>query len=218
MAATIAMVLCAYLAVLPVSGLGWVPNLGPRWLVDSAGIGGNWWLSWMGIPVGVLGAIVYGVVLLVLPWTRPSIAEETQSLAWRVLTLMALIFGGASLWFLSLERWVADKPCPACELVQLAGLVTAGALLFRGPVRLRRHRMAWPDPIKIRRFATGILGLIAGFALMVIVVGQVILSPRPGDALAAESAPTSGDVAKPADANSQALNVDGQEQRPSRQP
>jgi hypothetical protein len=176
--------LCAYLAVLPACGLGWIPAWGPRWLVDCVEISENWWLTWLGIPVAMLGVLFYGVLLVVLRWTRGCVSEHAQGWAWRVLTLMALLLGGSSLWFLSLENLAAASPCRACELVQLAGLVVTGALLIRGPLRLRRRRMPRPDLIKIRRFGAAMLGLVAGFVLMVFVLGQVVFSPHTADASA----------------------------------
>jgi hypothetical protein len=203
--AACALLLCACMAMLPSCGLGLIRGRGLDWLV---GAGGAWWLTWLGIPVSILGTALYGAILILLPWTRAKVSKPAQGLAWRLLTLLALLAGGTSLWLLGLELLAAAEPCPARELVQWAGLAVSAAVLIRGPLRLRRRRMPPPDPIKIRRFAAGLLGFVALLLVLAFVLGQVALNPREIPAAPVDPAAPGADVPG-ADASAQPGATDG---------
>lgn len=82
------------------------------------------WSKWLGLPVSLLGALVYVGILATVAW----VAKRPSSLAWSVLVALGLMAAGSALWFIGLQAVVIGHYCSYCMGVHLCG-VTIGVLM-----------------------------------------------------------------------------------------
>ncbi len=76
------------------------------------------WSKWLGLPVSLLGALVY-VGILAASWLA---AKHDSSLAWNVLLTLSLMAAGSAMWFIGLQAVVVGSFCLYCMGVHCCGL------------------------------------------------------------------------------------------------
>lgn len=76
------------------------------------------WSKWLGLPVSMLGALVY-VGILVATWLA---AKRDSSLAWTALLTLSLMAAGSAMWFIGLQAVELGSFCLYCLGVHSCGL------------------------------------------------------------------------------------------------
>ena len=96
-----------------------VAGCGTDGLVDCDQVLASNWSKWLGLPVGLLGALVY-VGILAACW---STARHAQGLAQTALLALALLAAGSAVWFIGLQIVVLQRYCVYCMAVHSCGLL-----------------------------------------------------------------------------------------------
>ncbi len=132
------------------------------------------------IPVALLGAGFYSLIAFTTLFTGIGRRDGTRRRAWAALSVLAMMAGGAAVWFLFVQFAVLKGICPHCMLVDLAGLTIAGLVLFNAPL-LRPEKL--PDdavgPITLHKRAAFSLG---GAALVCLLLFAIVHHTTKGPA------------------------------------
>jgi uncharacterized membrane protein len=82
---------------------------------------GSQWSQWFLIPISAVSACFYlGLIVL------------TYKLSKSTLTIAAFLLIMAAAWFMGLQVFVIKSFCPWCFTTHLIGLLTAGAIFWKG--------------------------------------------------------------------------------------
>lgn len=101
------------------------------------------WARWFGLPVSLLGTAVYAL-LFAVAWFVPGRAgSRTARLAWACLVPLALLAGGAAIWFVVLQALVLGKFCMYCCLVHACGIAICTLVLVSLPRYDRQEQQAY---------------------------------------------------------------------------
>ena len=147
--AAIALVLSVYLTVLSLSKRGAPIGCGPGSPCDQ--VLTSRWSTIAGVPVSLPACIVYGLILISVIFQETGGSAGAVRLTWFFLVALAVVAGGAALWFLYLQYFRIHAFCPYCTGSHICGLVIALIVLWR-------PRLAAVAP------AVGGLVLVAAFA------------------------------------------------------
>lgn len=167
----VALLVAGYLAWLSLSGtkaVGCGPDSGCDRVLRSR------WAWWFGVPVSLLALPVYfAAVVATFRLGKPrGAAPATQAAragAWQLLVCCSLLFLGAGLWFIGVQRFLVKAWCPFCMAAHGCGMAAAALVLF---------------PALFRQGAAGTMtkwGPTAGLAaagLAALVAGQTLHSPE----------------------------------------
>jgi uncharacterized membrane protein len=171
----IAMAVSVYLAYVSTTGgaaVGCGPDSGCDKVLRSR------WAYWFGAPVSLFALIVYSLILgASFRLSRRSHPLE-QRKAWAWLVPCAIVVAGAAIWFVGLQVFAVRAFCPYCMVAHGSGFVAAVLLLIAAPMRDPRGKPwemeghVFVAPRIFKRVA-----IIAGAALAMLVVGQVVHQP-----------------------------------------
>ncbi len=95
-----------------------VAGCGTDGLVDCDHVLASNWSQWLGLPVGLLGALAY-VGILAACWPA---ARHAQGLARTALLALSLLAAGSAVWFIGLQMVVLQSYCVYCMAVHSCGL------------------------------------------------------------------------------------------------
>ncbi|MCE9591244.1 MAG: thioredoxin domain-containing protein [Planctomycetes bacterium] len=116
------------------SFVGRVPGCNPGVVFDCTHALTGKWSQWLGVPVGLIGAIVYGVIFAAV-LCLPSPAERSRRAAWCVLAVASAAAVGAGAWFTYLQLVVMHAICPYCIATHACGLIVLLIVAARAPLR-----------------------------------------------------------------------------------
>lgn len=178
-AAVSALGLSAYLAVLAYRGgvaMGCGPGSGCGTVLSSA------WSRWLGLPVGVLAAGVYGIAAGAVLGVWRTRSAAARRFAWMVLLAAVTAAIGAAVWFLYLMRVKIEATCAYCTVTHVVGIATA-AIAAAAWIR-SRHELHTPGPMGAA--ASVAVGLAA---VGILISGQVLLPAQSYQVHAMAAAP-----------------------------
>lgn len=146
---------------------------------DGAGCGtvlSSRWARWFGVPVGLLGAAVYGVLILLgsRPWSRMDLATR------RAAALLVGMVPMAALWFGWVQLGILRAFCPWCTATHC--VATVGALMLAWTWRQEPEVSAGGKRRVARAVVTGsVWGPALGAAAVVTAgfIGLQAISPEP---------------------------------------
>jgi len=115
----------------PSVGCGGLP------LLDCEHVLASRWSSWLGVPVSLPAAGVYGLIFASLLVIGPKVPPWLHRAAWVVLIPLLVLAAGAALWFIVLLLFVIHKLCLYCLIVHGCGLAIGTLILMSA---LSRHR------------------------------------------------------------------------------
>lgn len=152
-------------------------------LVDCDEVLSSSWSKWLGVPVSVLGAVVY---LGILGLSVPVAAGARRWVATALFTL-TLTAAGAAVWFISTQVFLLHHLCFYCLATHICGLVICGlTFYFLQATANRDHleqmgamfgvRDAVPQSVP-GEFHPLVASGIASAGLLVLIVGQVFFPP-----------------------------------------
>ncbi len=95
-----------------------VAGCGTDGLVDCDHVLASNWSKWLGLPVGLLGALAYAGILAAC-WLA---ARHAQGLAQTALLALSLLAAGSAVWFIGLQVVVLQSVCVYCMAVHACGL------------------------------------------------------------------------------------------------
>ena len=104
----------------------------------------------LGVPVSVPAFSMYASMLVGLAFFRKSTPQTLQRSIWALLTLGSISAAIAAVWFISLQVFVLEHLCQYCLGAHTCGLIMAGIVLWKSPVRM---------PAIPGSFALGLLGV-----------------------------------------------------------
>jgi uncharacterized membrane protein len=93
------------------------------------------WAYWLSLPVSWPAALVYSIVLVATLRLEPKNPIARKLKAWLILIPCSTAIIVAALWFVSLQLFVLRTICPFCMMAHGCGLLGAGLLLAKAPVR-----------------------------------------------------------------------------------
>jgi len=149
------------------------------------------WSRWLGMPVSIWAALIYGGIFGLSWWIGPRTDRQTQTRVWAVLVPLLVIAGGAALWFTILQIVQVRSVCIYCLVTHACGLALAVILLPRVPRAKHRDTSVWLTQIRrstksqpkidkgglSAKALMSLIGLaVAGLALMI--GGQFLLQPK----------------------------------------
>lgn len=135
------------------------------------------WAYWVGIPVSVPALAVYAG-LLGTTFAMPAWAGAARKWAPVLGTGLSLAVMGGAAWFIGLQLFVIHAFCRFCLAAHGAALVAAVILFNHFVNQVRSATQAGPAIAQPLRAAFG-RGMILGItALMMLVAGQHVRSPR----------------------------------------
>ncbi|WP_197171898.1 vitamin K epoxide reductase family protein [Novipirellula aureliae] len=142
----------------PIAGCGG----GGGW-IDCDSVSSSRWSIWFGIPVSLFAIGIYLVMAAALvAGSTQRCSRSVRKVGWTVVTVTALAAGLSAIWFVGIQFLVLKHICVYCMTAHVCGLVAAGTMLAKSP--LRGKAMA----------ATASLSL-AGLAILV--GGQFLTTP-----------------------------------------
>lgn len=155
------------------------------------------WAYWFGVPVSLLGLIVYaGLLGATLFLSRKTVPVQRRK-AWQILIPCSVMALGAGLWFVGIQIVVLRTLCPYCMTAHVCGMAAAGLLLLGAPIRKgpekakQRAQQVFVTPPLARRLGFGALA-----SLGVLAAGQMLQKPRsPASQLIAAGLVTNGSPA-----------------------
>ena len=115
-------------------------------------------------PVSIPAASVYATLLVALCFVGAKAPERLRRLAWSLVTLLAMMAGGAATWFIFLQFFVLHGLCLYCMAVHTIGLVILTIVLLSRPIPTR-----WA-----LRFSG-----VAMAGISVLIAGQLLVEPPP---------------------------------------
>lgn len=134
-----ALLLCSSIALASSSYLAWVS------LTSSsvAGCSGSLfncdhvlhsrWATVMSVPVSIPAILTHASILgLLLIRPMPLRWERYR---WPMISFAAITAGVAALWFVGLQVFLLEHLCPYCLVAHTAGIIAAGVVLWRRPLR-----------------------------------------------------------------------------------
>lgn len=110
-----------------------VPGCQPGTVFDCGHLLSSQWAEWMGVPVSLLGAAVYLVMLVAVLWL-PSPDARKRWLAWRVLMFASLVAVTSGVWFTYLQASRHEAYCFYCMATHSCSLILFLLLLFRASI------------------------------------------------------------------------------------
>jgi uncharacterized membrane protein/protein-disulfide isomerase len=131
-------------------------------LFDCGHVLNSQWSRWFGIPVSVLAALTYVIMLASLQMAQAG-SMESRRFNWHIVVTLGLTAGLAAIWFLYLQFLVLEHLCIYCLTAHCCGLLIAIMLLANLQLDLR---------------ATGTMGSLAMTGLAILILGQAI-GPAP---------------------------------------
>jgi uncharacterized membrane protein/protein-disulfide isomerase len=143
---------------------------------DVAGCGGGRYFDcshvlqskfskWMGLPVSLLAAANYLVMLLALTCICLNGAtDRIRRCCWAMVSCSGLAAGLAAIWFIYLQAFPIGHFCPWCLVAHGCGLVIAAALLWKRPLG---NTLTW------------MTSLAAAAGIGVLILGQVLAEDPP---------------------------------------
>lgn len=139
------------------SGLSWL---------DCRSVLNSQWASWLGLPVALPAAAVYGVAVGVL-WriSRRRTAEQLQRLWWWLCAAGVVIVGAAG-WFIYIQAAHVGRFCSICLIDHAVGLTLALLIWLHGGARCGKGRLG-----RTRALTAGLLPVAA------LVIGQWFFGP-----------------------------------------
>ena len=139
--------------------------------IAGCGEGGTWdchavlqsrWSKWLGLPVSIPAAAIYATLLATLCFVGAGVPVKVRRAAWSIVTLLALMAGGAAVWFMFLQLFVLHGLCLYCVTVHLTGMVILTVVLLTRPL---------PANWMLRLSGVAMLGIGT------LVAGQVLVEP-----------------------------------------
>ncbi len=168
--------------------------------VDCDAVLNTQWSSWLGLPVALGGLACYAALASLTMFLGAHGAAARRWIGSLVI-MLAVVAGGAGLWFIALQLLVIHKICTFCMCVHACGVILASLVLwtmvFRPMIRrLRLSRESVERQVLVLQSSrpaaaamgspssAGIDGPLAGLALtgalavlMLLVGGQVLFPP-----------------------------------------
>lgn len=119
-----------------------IAGCGEQSLFDCSELLSGKWSKWLGVPVSLLGAAIYGLLFSLA--TVMLLWEQLRNAlwSWLALTLLALLAAGAAAWFLVVQAFVLKEFCPYCCLIHACGLVIGLLVLWKLPRGGREQKQA----------------------------------------------------------------------------
>ena len=119
------------------------------------------WSKFLGLPVSVIAAGLYSVLLGCLLTLQMSTAGNRRRFAWSLLTIGAVSAGLAAIWFISLQAFAVGRLCIYCEVAHACGMALCGC--------------SWWRPLGTR--TTAMLSGVSVLAVSVLIGGQLLATP-----------------------------------------
>lgn len=91
------------------------------------------WSKWLGIPVGILAAGMWGSLLAALFFVRRSVPSPIRHWAWRFVTASTYAAALAGLWFIGLQVFLLEHLCLYCLIAHACGLGAAALIIAYRP-------------------------------------------------------------------------------------
>ena len=121
--------------------------------------------KWMGIPVSILAAANYFVMLLALSAIFfAGVRDTARQISWAMIGFCGIAAGMAAIWFIGLQAFAIGHYCPWCLGAHTCGLVIATALLLKRP---------FGTPLTIASIG------LAGCGTAALIVGQIFAEEPP---------------------------------------
>lgn len=124
--------------------LGWtsltsskVVGCGSGGIFDCGHVLTTKWSLWMGIPVGVVAAVLYAFLLLSIAARWMVRQPQLMRVANTVIVTSGFSAGLAAIWFLGLQVFAIGHLCPWCMAAHSCGLAIAALLLWSRPLGKR---------------------------------------------------------------------------------
>lgn len=115
--------------------------------------------SWMGLPVSLMAAGVYAVMVASLLLISSSgVSDIVRRISWAVVSVCGISAGLAAVWFVSVQAFILEHYCPWCLGAHLCGTIIAIALLIKRPFGTQQ---------------TLVTAGLAGVGIGVLIFGQV---------------------------------------------
>ena len=162
-----AAIITAYLAIATLARGGDVPGCGPE--SDCDKVLGSPWAYWLGIPVSLLGLVLYGA-FFISTFSLKIGQQQKATRALNSLTLFSFATLAAAAWFVGVQAVEIGAFCPYCCTAH--GLASLAAVIFLSQASDIGSRLA----VRLN-FGAGI-----GVALVLVVViaaGQIFLPKKP---------------------------------------
>jgi len=175
----------------PSVGCGGLP------LLDCEHVLASRWSSWLGVPVSLPAAGVYGLIFASLLVIGPKVPPWLHRAAWVVLIPLLVLAAGAALWFIVLLLFVIHKLCLYCLIVHGCGLAIGTLILMSALSRHRREaRRGWaatlrtlgkvgpsedsprPTPAVLTRWAVWSLVTLGLAGTTMLIGGQLLFPPK----------------------------------------
>ena len=169
-AAIAALLIASYLAYASIAAGGRVAGCDDT---NEAGCGHvltSRWASWVGIPVGVPAVLVYLVAVAATWMAGATPTSNARRIGWILLAAIAVLVGGAAIWFLGLQLLALGNLCWYCLTLHACGLLLACFVAWR-----------LPQEIVSGHGSPGAAFLAAGFGalgLAALVGGQLLFVPE----------------------------------------
>jgi uncharacterized membrane protein len=162
-----AAIITAYLAIATLARGGDVPGCGPE--SDCDKVLGSPWAYWLGIPVSLLGLVLYGA-FFISTFSLKIGQQQKATRSLNSLTLFSFATLAAAAWFVGVQAVKIGAFCPYCCTAH--GLASLAAVIFLSQASDIGSRLA----VRLN-FGAGI-----GVALVLVVViaaGQIFLPKKP---------------------------------------
>lgn len=143
------------------TGAAGLPGCGAN--SGCAAVASGRWSQWGSVPVARIGACVYLVLAIVAIGSFLDSFHGFAILAQWTLFTLAFAAAGAAMWFVFVQVVMLRRMCLYCNIIHLCGMLGL-AILLAGTHNLRQQL---PVPASV-----------AGTALAIFIVGQIILSPK----------------------------------------
>ncbi|MEX2185864.1 MAG: vitamin K epoxide reductase family protein [Pirellulales bacterium] len=159
----------AYLAWLSLSG-GTVAGCNGEGAFDCDHVLTTRWSTWLGVPIALPAAMIYGSVLATVWFLGPSVPTTVRRVAWTVVLTFTAAAALAATWFIGLQALVIGHLCWPCLATHGSGLLLAAAAWAAVFIAARRVG----TPLGGSAFVAGGIALAA---TGVLVGGQLAYEP-----------------------------------------
>lgn len=129
--------LSAYLAWLSLTG-GSVAGCDAAGAFDCDHVLATRWSSWLGVPIALPAAAVYGSILAAAGFLSPRVPAGVRRAAWWIVLGLSATAALAAMWFVGLQVLAIGRLCWPCLATHACGLAlaaTAWATAIAGPRR-----------------------------------------------------------------------------------
>lgn len=139
-----------------------------------ANVMGGRWSEWFHLPVTLLAALVYAVILIL---TLPAVQRALGRTGDQLLAAAGVVLGGAAVYFLTLLYAVEKQHCPWCLGLHITGITVATLLILTAG---RARQQGSPGILEA--------ALLSGLTAIAILAGGQVWGPKPQSYLITGSA------------------------------